>query len=139
MYKDTITLFKRDPDRRWFPTVIRGVNLNMDRAAIVAKYGEQSSDAAVLNIRYTVEDGQIVVGGKPWVPPKEWQDESQVTFTSGNDFDFFWLGEWTDGTVDDRTYQGGFYQWMNKNYDFVFAITGFSMFSDIPHFEVTAR
>ena len=139
MYKDTITLFKRDPDRKWHPTILRNVNLNMDRAAIVAKYGEQSSDAAILNVQYTVEDGQIMVGGKPWESPKEWRDESQISFTSGNDFDFFWLGEWDEGTVDDTAYFGGFYQWMNKNYDFVFAITGFSMFTVIPHFEVTGR
>lgn len=140
MYKDTVTLFKRDPEKRlWYPTLLRGVNLQMDRAAIVAKYGEQSSDAAILNVRYTVNKCLVMVDGNVWVPPKDWTEPNQITFTGGNDFDFFWAGEWTDGDVDDRDYTGGFYQHMNRTKDFVFAITGFTRFSVIPHFEVRAR
>lgn len=138
MYNDTVTLFNRTPDRQWIPTVLHGVNLNTDRSAIVAKYGEKSTDAAVLNVKYSVKDGQVIVADNPWQPPKAWQGDG-ITFASGNDFDFFWHGEWTEGIVDDRSYTGGFYQYMNKTYDFVFAVTGFSRFSVIPHFEVTGR
>ena len=55
MYKDTITLFNRKEGNEgdtWYPTVLRNVNLNMDRAAILAKYGAESADSAVLHIRY---------------------------------------------------------------------------------------
>ena len=135
MYKDTVTLFNRTPDGRWLPTVLKGVNLNMDRASIVARYGEKSTDSAVLNVPYT---GDYMVAGKSWKPPKQWTEDS-ITFRSGNEFDFFWLGEWDGGIVDDREYTGGFYQYMNKSHDFVFAVTGFTPFSVIPHFEVTGR
>ena len=55
MYRDIVTVFNRTKTREgdiWYPTVIPGVNLNMDRGAIVEKYGEQSQDNCILNVRY---------------------------------------------------------------------------------------
>ena len=136
VYKDTVTLFNRTSDGRWIPTVLKGVNLNMDRASIVAKYGEQAKDSAVLNIPYT---GDKIIAGKPWKPPKEWEGADSVTLRSGNEFDFFWLGEWTEGEVSDSDYKGGFYQYMNKTHDYVFAVSSVAWFTVIPHFEVVGR
>ncbi len=135
MYNDTVTLFNRTSDGRWIPTVLKGVNLNMDRASIVARYGEKSSDNAVLNVPYS---GDYMIAGKQWKPPKQWTEDS-ITFRSGNDFDFFWLGEWDGGTVSDTDYKGGFYQWMNKNHDYVFAVSTVARFTVIPHFEVVGQ
>jgi hypothetical protein len=146
MYNDTITLFNRNPGGRgqpdcWYPTVIKNVNLIVDRAAVVAKYGAESKDNAILNIRYAVKDGKIMVAGKPWMPPKSWdKTEKTITFTGGNDFDFFWVGEWTEGVKQDADYGAeGFYGFMNRTHDFVFAINSVSKLSVIPHFEITGK
>lgn len=145
MYKDTITLFNRKPGGAkgdtWYPTVIKGVNLNIDRAAIISKYGAEGQDNAVLHIRYEMTGNQITVAGKPWMPPKEWnQTEDSLTFTGGAKFDFFWAGEWTDGIVADADYSDeGFYDWMNRTHDYVFAISTVARYSVIPHFEVMGR
>lgn len=146
MYSDTITLFNRYESRlgdMWYPTVIKGVNLNIDKAAIIAKYGAESKDNAVLNIRYKVADGKVVIADKVYLPPKEWDRQTNdklaesLTFTSGKDFDFFMLGEYesTEPIADDD-YIDGFYNYMNDNYDYVFAITSVAQYSVIPHFEI---
>lgn len=134
MHNDTVTLFNRG-EGIWYPTVLKGVNLNIDKANINQRYGEKSSDSAVLNIPYT---GDKIIAGKPWKPPMEWEPGT-ITFRDGNDFDFFWLGEWDGGEVADADYKGGFYQWMNKNHDYVFAVSAVAWFSVIPHFEVVGK
>lgn len=152
MYKDTITLFCRKPGERgqgdiWYPTVIHNVNLIIDRAAILAKYGTESQDNAALNVRYIRRDGEVIIpcgddAEKPWMPPKEWdQTEDSLTFTSGNNFDFFWMGEWIGGIALDSDYSidGGFYNYMNRVHDYVFAITSVGMYSVIPHFEIMGK
>lgn len=146
MYQDTITLFNRKPGERgqgdtWYPTVIRNVNLNIDRAAILAKYGESSQDNAVLHVKYQRDGKNILVSDKPWMPPKEWDKTvDSITFASGNNFDFFWLGEWDGGIVTDAQYMDeGFYNFMNRTHDYVFAVTSVAMYSVIPHFEIMGK
>lgn len=144
MYKDTITLFNRKSGGTkgdtWYPTVIKNVNLNIDRASILAKYGAESQDNAVLHIKYQRDGENILVAGKPWMPPKEWdKTEDSLTFTSGNQFDFFWQGEWGGGIVSDADYDEGFYEHMNRTHDYVFAITSAAKYSVIPHFEIMGR
>ena len=41
--------------------------------------------------------------------------------------------------IDDDDFKGGFFNYMNKTYDEVFAITNVSKFNLIPHFEITAK
>lgn len=149
MYDKTITLFNHYKSRlgdMWYPTVIHGVNLIIDKAAIMAKYGAESKDNAILNIHYQTADGQIMIGGKPYFPPKEWERQTNdkltdsITFTSGTDFDFFILGEYP-ATVpiadDDFDNEGGFYNYMNKERDFVFAITSVGgPYTTIPTFQI---
>lgn len=148
MYNATITLFNRKSGGRgqpdtWYPTVIEGVNLNIDRAAILAKYGTDAQDNAALSIRYTEQGGEILVAGKPWMPPKEWdKTEDSLTFASGTSFDFFWLGEWDGGIVSDNAdflSDEDFYTYMNRRYDYVFAITSVARYVVIPHFEIMGK
>lgn len=146
MYKDTVTLFNRKPGERgqgdtWYPTIIKGVNLNIDRAAILAKYGSESQDNAMLSVPYKRDGTNVIVAGKPWMPPKEWdRTEDAVTFASGNDFDFFWKGEWDGGIVTDAEYlDEGFYNYMNRTRDYVFAVSSVAMYSVIPHFEIMGK
>ena len=74
MYNDTITLFNRYESKlgdTWYPSILHNVNLNMDKASIIAKYGSDSQDNAVLNVQYSLKDNQKMIGSKPWLPPKE--------------------------------------------------------------------
>lgn len=146
MYCGTITLFNHYKSRlgdMWYPTVIHGVNIQIDKAAIIAKYGAESKDNAILNVRYHIIDSNIMVGSKPYFPPKEWERQTNdklsetITFTSGVDFDFFMLGEYpTTNPITDDDYIDGFYNYVNDEYDFVFAITSVAQYSAIPHFEI---
>lgn len=148
MYADTITVFNRYTDSlgaiTWYPTVMKGVNLNIDKASIIAKYGAESQDKAVLNITYKILNGAKKVAEKAYLPPKEWKaqanDMLSQTFTFADDaseFDFFYVGEWDAAAIKDEDYgHTGFYDYMNKKYDCVFAITSAAEYSVIPHFEI---
>lgn len=146
MYSGTVTLFNRYKSRlgdMWYPTVIHGVNIQIDKAAIIAKYGVESKDNAILNVKYHIVDSNVMVGNKPYFPPKEWERQTNdkladsITFTSGTDFDFFMLGEYpTIEPISDDDYIDGFYDYVNDEYDFVFAITSVAQYSAIPHFEI---
>lgn len=150
MYADTITLFNRKEGRMgdtWYPSILRNVQLNIDKAAILAKYGAESQDKAVLNIRYTQDGENKMVGEKPWLSPKQWEalplPEKALTFTDGSRFDFFWLGEWEDEEPlydADYSADGDFYTYMNRTHDFVFAVTAVGgPYSVIPHFEILGK
>ena len=109
---------------------------------------DQTTDNAQLHIRYTVQNGDIIITDKngkilPWVPPKEWKRqinnalEDTITFS---DESFFWEGKWTGGTITDGDYRNGFYQYMNENKDNVFKITSVGgPYTLIPHFEILGK
>lgn len=151
MYKDTITLFNRYPSKingdTWYPTVLQGVDLNMDRASLIQTMGVDTSDTVSLHVKYTKSDNNIIVGGKQYVLPKEFakvpvEDAAQyLTFKSGKEFDFFYVGEWADTTpISDNDYPKGFYNYMNSEYDNVFSITTASGAYDlIQHFEILGK
>lgn len=143
MYKDTITLFNRKPGGSmgdtWYPTVIKEVNLNVDRAAILAKYGAEAQDNAVLHIRYQMDGENIMVSGKPWTSPKAW-DKTEDSITFNPDGDFFIKGEWDLGIVSDADHgPDGFYAKMNREHDYVFAVSSVARYSVIPHFEIMGK
>ena len=149
MFADTVTVFNRYVSRlgdMWYPTVIDGVNLLIDKASIVAKYGAESKDNAILNVRYHILDGTKMVGNKPYLPPKEWERQTNdkladsITFTSGTDFDFFMLGEYpVKEPIKDEDFKNGFFEEVKKEYDYVFSITSVAKYSVIPHFEIMGK
>lgn len=148
MYNDTITLFNRyktSAGDLWYPSILHDTHLNMDKSAIIAKYGPESKDKAMLNVRYEDCAGAKMIGDKTFLPPKKWSQQEEgglpgfLTFTDGQRFDFFYLGEWPDADpIPDDDYAEGFYNYMNASYDYVFAITAVSgPYSVTPHFEIT--
>lgn len=152
MYNDTITLFNRLPSRtqgdKWFPVVLTGVDVNMDRASIIKAMGAEVSDSVSLHIRYSKdENGNILIGDRQYVLPKEYIKiaaenlPEYITFKSGNSFDFFYVGEWQDTEpINDDDYLKGFYDHMNSEYDNVFTISTVSGAYDlIPHFEILGK
>jgi hypothetical protein len=151
MYQDTVTLFNRLEGRAgdtWYATVLRGVHLNTDRAAIMAKYGAETQDAAILNVRYTADKRHKNVCGKRWLPPKKWEEledhSAALTFTAGTRFDFFMVGEWDGASIitpeDVPVTYTGLYDYLNATRDFVFSISSVGgPYSVIQHFEITGK
>lgn len=149
MYSDVITLFNRYHSASgdtWYPTVIHSVDLNADKAAITAVYGDKSGDNARLHIRFQTVDGRIYIAGKPYFAPKKWNAllndtlGKAVTFQSGTDFDFFALGEFPEVPVNDEEYKKGFYNYMVEHEDYVYAITSVGgPYNLIPHFEILGK
>lgn len=151
IYKQTVTVFNRKivgDKTYWYPTVIPNVHLIIDRSIIISTYGEQAQDNAKLHIRYTPsgEGATISVNGgtRSYMQPKVYRASGvqgkNITFAFGDDFDFIMEGAWSgDSAIDDDTYQKGFFNYMNKTYDNVFAITTVAKFNLLTHFEITAR
>ena len=56
MFADTITLFNRYHSKTtgdtWYPHVLHTVELNTDKASIIAKYGTEASDSATMLVHY---------------------------------------------------------------------------------------
>lgn len=147
MYRDTVTLFNLH-EGVWRASVLRGVDLNADRAAIIAKYGADCKDRARLHIRCQLSDGAVTVHfdgtGYVVLEPKQYTgEEGTITFrpvSTGEVVDFFLVGEWEgDETVEDAEYESGFYDYMNGTRDGVYTITEAARYSVIPHFEITGR
>ena len=150
MYDDVVTLFNRYEntagDILWYPSVIEGANLLIDKSSVVATYGENSRDEAILNIRYHLLGVTKMIGSKKWIPPKQWKNHTEeaefdtLTFNAGESFDFFMLGKWDNAApIPNSEYKNGFYNHMKKQNDYVFAITSVSCFKLIPHFEITGK
>ena len=147
IYKQTVTVFNRVIDGEktyWYATVIPNVHLIIDRSIIISTYGEQSADNAKLHIQYSLSGEDAIVVGKTYMTPKVFRSSgdpsANITFAFGDEFDFIKSGAFEgSGPFDDDDYKGGFFNYMNKTYDEVFAITNVSKFNLIPHFEIVAR
>lgn len=138
MYQDTVTLFNR-VGTEWKATILSNVDLNADRAAIIAMYGATSQDRARLHIRF--DPSTDTIQGFQHVDPKQFTGTgNEITFRSGEEFDFFLAGEYdASDPIYDNDYMDGFYNYMNATYDHVYAISNVAKYSVIPHFEVMGR
>ena len=152
LHSDTITLFNgyysRIDGSTWYPTVISGVHLDIDKAANIAKYGADTDDVVTANIPYKLEDGKKMIAGKEWKTPIEWEKQvnddmrKTVTFSAEEQTpDFFWFGEWEgEESISDDDYGGNFLEYMKSNYDNVFTITSVgSNYKLIPHVEIVGK
>lgn len=146
MYNHTVTIFnyfEDDDGAYWYPKVLTGVDLNTDRAALLKKYGAETTDNAELHVKCTRSGDTVLVGSYVWYAPKAWKKSNKpASLTFNPDTDFFWYGAWENGTVDDSDYdrQGGFYQYMNKNEDGIYKVTSASApYTIIPHFEILGK
>lgn len=134
-YNDTVTLFNRSfnadtEEERYYPTLLKQVNLVETRGANVSKSGMDSADAATL----FVDLNKIV---KPYIEPKAWAalpEEKKpdcITFASAEDF--FVKGDQMEVELP----ESGAYEWMRDNFDSVYKVTNIDKYEDImPHLEV---
>lgn len=149
MYADTITMFCRYTSNNalyWKAIALSGVDLNVDKSAILAKYGANCKDTAKLHIRYKagVSNDIIVSNGTAisYVEPKSYSGASNtVTFRDAEDGetpDFFIVGAWSGSdTISDNSYTDGFYNYANRTQN-CYAIDSVAKYSVIPHFEIMA-
>ena len=155
-----------DGDDYFIPIVLSGVHLIVDHSATWNTYGGQQSDNIRLHIRYLPSNGNVMIADKKYYEPKEWRkldhfdDAITLRYGNDNDFDFFVKGvhevdgesmvneivvngvtvTCSEGFIKDDYYERhGFYNYLNREYDHVFAITAVSQYNLIPHFEVMAR
>lgn len=148
MYRDTVTLFNLH-DGMWRASVLRGVDLNADRAALIAKYGADCKDRARLHIRFQLAEGgaAVVTSGEESYTvkaPREYVgEEGTITFRpayTGEVLDFFLTGEWDgEAVIEDADYESGFYDHLNGTMDGIYTITEAARYSVIPHFEIIGR
>ena len=139
MYRDTITLYNR-VGGTWKGVVLSGVDLNADRGAIIQKYGANSTENAKLHIKYTDNGGGYYVGSYECVAPSAYTGASgTITLRAGNDFSFFVEGDTGLYSAADANYTDGFYDYMNANHDYCYAVTSVARYSVIPHYEVLAK
>lgn len=147
LYKQTVTVFNRfiqDDEIFWYPHVLADVHWVVDQSIIISTYGEQSTDNAMLHVMYSPSGGSAYIGSLEYMTPKEFRKNGDptknITFSYGDEFDFLMTGAYSgNGPIADKDYKKGFFNYMNKEYDEVFAITKCAKFNLIPHFEVIAR
>ena len=163
MYSDTITMFNRYRSRQgdmWYPHVLHNVNLIVDSASIIAKYGAESTGKASLHIQYhkdldgnimineIVKDGEEnVIKEIPFIAPKEWEKllndqlPAFITFkTDANKWDFFIKGEYPElQPINDKDFIEGFYAKMEAETECYVLTTASDPYKIIPHFEILAR
>lgn len=148
MYSETVTVFNKLQQGQvitWYPTVLRNVDLNVDKGANVTKTGLESADTAKLHIKYTMVDGDITIRGKTYKRPKEWTAQgtgvhtNTITFASG---DLFMRGEYPETPVNDvdPMFKPTFESYINKTRDDVYKISNVGgPYKLIPHFEIGGK
>ena len=85
-----------------------------------------------------------MIGNKPYLNPKDWEKQpndnlsQSITFTTGNEFDFFIVGDYgSEEVVIDN--KGTFYREIQQEFDNVYAITSVAEYSVISHFQITGK
>lgn len=150
MYDKTVTVFSRKKegsDTIWYATVMEGTSFTATVAETVnAQAREQTGDNVRLVVRTEPEsDGTVFVSGKEYLTPKAWNEADAISdsfsLKSGSDFDFFVYGDYDEynGAKDSEYMPNGFYQYMRKKYDHVYAISHVALFTVLPHFEIGGR
>ena len=141
MFADTVTLFNfHELSGKWYPTVFKDVDLQVDASADLATPGKtNSADIASLLIN-TKRDKSV--GSKTYLGPKAFAQcpDPEAHFTFKLERDFFYEGEWPslDPVLDDE-YDSGFYHEVNKAHDGVYAVKSAAFLGLIPHFEIGGR
>ena len=152
MYNTTVTVTvfnlyrsKQLGTATWYPHVLSGCYFNADKAANVEKTGLENADSARLHVPYRIKDGKIFlksINNKEieYLLPKEWDSqtndkyENTITFSEGEDF--FIVGIFPEEPIEDSSYRGGVFSYLNSTHDQVYRINTAGKYELIPHFEI---
>lgn len=142
MFDKTVTIINQK-DGKWFPHVCRHAQVSTDRGYITRQYGSDCSDSVVVYLHYEVRDNALYIEDFRYCAPIEYAEDlnptTSIAFRGGTNFDILFIGEYTDIETD-SDYAKGFYEYMRKNHDGVYAISNVAgAFQNIPHFEITGR
>lgn len=141
MFEDTVTLFNFFEDKetgecKWYPKVLRGVELQATKGIVTNTKGTDTADKANLHIPYSGEK----VCGYDYKKPLAWKRcEDKIGTLTIAENDFFVEGEFDMTVVDENDYQEDFYEHMRATYDDVYNITSVNRYDTIPHFEVGGK
>ena len=145
MFTETVTLFNfHEPTGKWYPSVIKGVELQADIASGLSTPGKTDSTDSVSLLIQSKRDKtvQTANGSKTYLGPKAYAQcenpEAHITFKP--ECDFFYDGIWptTDPILDDE-YDSGFYDEVNRVHDGVYVVKTVAFLGLIPHFEIGGR
>lgn len=149
MYQDTVTVFnqlKIKKDISWYPTVIRGVELQITAGRNRNATGLESADSAKIFIRYSNTDEKMMVAiseteEKQYLKPKAWSayTEKDKAFTFHEGEDFFIQGEYPEEIIKDSDYEDGFLSYMSERYDDLFMVNKADVYKTIPHLEIGGK
>jgi len=151
MYSEVITLFNHHSDRlgdAWYPHLLTNVDLIVDRASVIAKYGPETSSSAKLHIKYDSDGNNLSINGIPYINPKEWHNlttderKEYITFNSdGINADFFVIGDagYTEPIFDDASAQNSLIERISKEKDTYTIVTVSEPYKVIKHFEIMAK
>lgn len=137
MFSKTVTLYNLHNDI-WYPTVLHGCSLVIDKSARQVQTGIEGEDRATLHI----PKSSIDAAGVEVIGPKAYKALSTptgyITFCEGTDF--FAEGEEDVNYVEDEGYPSGYFDSLNRRRDGVYRITSASSeYSLIPHYEITGK
>lgn len=149
MYTDTITVFNQQKVKKqitWYPTVIRGVELQITVGRNRSTTGLENADSAKVFIKYENSNGKMLVetsqGEKrEYLKPKSWNayTEKNQAFTFQEGIDFFIQGEYQEVAIMDADYEDGFLSYMSDRYDDLFLVNKADLYKTIPHLEIGGR
>ena len=145
MFAETVTLFNfHEPTGKWYLSVIKGVELQVDTSSGLSTPGKTDGNDAVTLLIQSKRDKTVTTanGPKTYLGPKAYAQcndpEAHITFKP--ECDFFYEGVWpsTDPILDDD-YDSGLYDEVNKAHDGVYAVKSAAFLGLIPHFEIGGR
>ncbi|MBD9193220.1 MAG: hypothetical protein EGP96_12060 [Roseburia inulinivorans] len=149
MYTDTITVFNQQKVKKqitWYPTVIRGVELQITAGRNRSTTGLENADSAKVFIKYENSNGKMLVetsqGEKrEYLKPKSWNAHTKKNqaFTFQEGIDFFIQGEYQEVAIMDADYEDGFLSYMSDRYDDLFLVNKADLYKTIPHLEIGGR
>ena len=149
MYTDTITVFNQQKIKKeviWYPTVIRGVELQITAGRNRNTTGLENADTSKVFISYEDSDTKMLVNTsedkkKQYLKPKAWgaYTEKNQAFTFQEGIDFFIQGEYQEDVIKDADFEDGFLSYMSEHYDDVFIINKADLYKTIPHLEIGGK
>lgn len=143
MFDRTVTLFNyRKKDGKWYSTVFRNCSLNTQNSLSKTTMGVTNASSMNINFRCDKEKNMRNEGvKKKFYTPKEYQELSSVskaiTFTP--EVDFMIIGEVKVNGVSENDYESGFYHYMNDEYDEVYMVTNYALYTLLPHLSVGGK
>lgn len=145
MFAATVTLFNfHEKSGKWYPTVISGVDLQVDTASKLSTPGVADGTDTVTLLIQSKRDKTVTTakGPKTYLGPKAFvqceNPEAHITFKP--ECDFFYEGVWpSTEPIVDEDYDSGFYDEVNNSHDGVYAVKSAAFLGLIPHFEIGGK